>query len=497
MRMPSAQGTWSAVACCLALGLLLPACENAPATVLVLEASDLSPAVGDVILVSATVTRLGVPLEGAQVTWSATPADALDLAQATSTTDASGVTRVNAQVLQAGVIVVRAVCSGAAGTVSLTAVVVSGPRLTLALDDATIAVGGVTTARVTAIRDGVPQPGEVVSLAVSNWAAAALEPVSVTTSDDGSATATVTGLAPGAVDVLAVWSGVSATASLTVVQTLLPERVLVTSGPLGEILVADNKPNSTPVPLGFRDPRVPVGTQRGGPLILAMSADYWSAYVVDMTTLRETPFTPETIGLARASARAALAARITAAGDRVVWLRLQGGATQIVAAKLDGSDERVCLTASLADAPTSLALSPDDSLAAYTTVGGGVRVVPLTGGAPLELDLGGSAGPLALDWLSDADLVVAVSDYAGTRRPALIRVPVNGSPGGLLFDGGGGLRSVPSSVAVDREGNVIFDEFDPTGAQSEIYRVDAPFYAARVSIVARDISDARPVLTCF
>lgn len=476
--------------------LWMSACDVRPSVVVALSASNPAPVVGDAFTVSATVTRNGVPLQGRTVGWSAAPDGALQLEQATSQTDDAGVARVTAKAQAAGEITVAATVGGVTQTLVLTAAAADGPRLLLSLDPALVSVGGTAVASVALTVDGVPQEGQAINLAVSDPGVAALDPVSVVTDADGAATATLTGLAPGSVQVLAVWSGRSVSADFTVAAPPLPEYVFTTSGPLGEILLMENQPSSTPDDPGFDDKRIPVGTQRGGSLILAVDASFTNAYVIDMRTRAETPFTPDNFNLVSANPRAALASGITADGERVVWLRRQAAATQIVSARPNGANARVLLEASLASAPTSMALSPNGLEVAYTTVGGEVRLLAETGDSR-ALELGDSTGPLALDWLDQDTLVVAVTKYDGSARPGLLSVPASGAAPLLLFNDGAGLRSAPSAVCVDGVGNVIYDELDATGSQSDIVRLDAPDYSDRTVLAGSDVSEMRPVLTRF
>jgi len=476
--------------------LWMPACDVHTSVTVVLSASNPAPVVGDAFTVSATATRNGVPLQGRTVGWSAAPDGALQLQQTTSQTDDAGVARVTARAQAAGEITVAATVGNVTQTLVLTAAAADGPRLRLSLDPASVSVGATAAASVVLTVDGVPQEGQAINLAVSDPSVVALEPVSVVTDADGAAAATLTGLAAGSVQVLAVWNGRSVSADFTVAAPPLPEYVFTTSGPLGEILLMANQPSSTPGDPGFDDKRIPVGTQRDGSLILAVDASFVNAYVIDMRTRAETPFTPDNFSLVSASPRAALASGVTADGERVVWLRRQAAGTQIVSARLNGANARVLLEASLASAPTSMALSPNGLEVAYTTMGGEVRLLLETGNSR-ALELGDSTGPLALDWLEEDTLVVAVNNYNGSARPGLLSVPASGAAPWLLFNDGTGLRSAPSAVCVDGAGNVIYDELDATGSQSNIVRLDAPGYSARTVLAGGDASEMRPVLTRF
>ncbi len=297
--------------------LWMPACDVHTSVTVVLSASNPAPVVGDAFTVSATVTRNGVPLQGRTVGWSAAPDGALQLQQTTSQTDDAGVARVTARAQARGD---HRGCDGGQchQTLVLTAAAADGPRLRLSLDPASVSVGATAVASVVLTVDGVPQEGQAINLAVSDPSVVALEPVSVVTDADGAAAATLTGLAAGSVQVLAVWNGRSVSADFTVAAPPLPEYVFTTSGPLGEILLMANQPSSTPGDPGFDDKRIPVGTQRDGSLILAVDASFVNAYVIDMRTRAETPFTPDNFSLVSASPRAALASGVTADGERVV-----------------------------------------------------------------------------------------------------------------------------------------------------------------------------------
>ncbi|MBD3177051.1 MAG: hypothetical protein GF320_17895 [Armatimonadia bacterium] len=481
----------------LTLGLLLPACETTATFKLELAATSTTPEVGDSVTVTVTVTRAEVPQANANVSWSAQPSSAASFSESTSTTNANGVAQVSVQILQEGSISVTATAGGTSQSVTLTATAAVGPRITLALSEDPVTVGDTSVATVSVTRDGVAQAGETVSLALSDPTVAQLDATTLTTDANGLATATLTGLVLGNTQVTAVWSGLSASTIFTVSTSTLPERLFVLSGIVGEVRVTDNRPGSAARAPGFTDIRFPFGVQRGGSLILATDANFNDAFVIDMTDLSESPFRPATLNLASTSPREELVGAITRAGDRVIWLRRQGSDTQIVAADLDGSDEQVLLSVTTAAAPTAMALSPDDTMVAYTTVGGEVRVLDVAGGTPRVLDLAQSTAPTGLDWLGMDTLAVAVSQYRSTGAAALLRVPVSGASASLLFRGSNGLISAPSAVAVDAKLNVIFDELDPTGSQSEIYRLDAPDYDERVTVLGRDTTDVRPALSRF
>lgn len=359
----------------------------------------------------------------------------------------------------------------------------------LALAQPSIAVGETTTATATVTEDGTASPGQTVTFSSSNTAVATVSPATDATDAAGRAQVTVNAVGAGTTTITATANGVSDTADLTVASAPVA-RVAFWNITDAQFQVAENAPGASPENLDLGGIYFLFGAQRNGSLVFLTEAGYANPQVRDLATGVSTDFSPAVFSMWNGGIGVRLAA-ITSDGQQVVWIRSMGATREIVRANIDGSDAVVLVSSAVpALSPARVAISPNDSEVAYITAADSVRRVSMAGGASVLLNLNGSTGATALDWRDDNTLVVACANALGTGTHGLITLPRDVSPASILFnDGGVGLRSTPVGVAVDPDGNILFDELDVSLTQHEIYRVDPPGLGGRIGIVTRPEND--------
>jgi|GEM_PF-1025907 hypothetical protein len=367
---------------------------------------------------------------------------------------------------------------GAITTVAMTLGVVS------------LVAGGNTTATAAVKVDGADAAGVSVAFTSSDPAVATVSAATDTTDAAGQAEVTVNAVGAGPVVITATANAVSDTANLTVTATPV-SRVAFWNATDLQFQIVDNEAGATPVNLDLGGVYFLFGAQRHGHLVFVTQAGYVNPQIRDLATGASTDFEPTNFSMWAGGIGFKLA-DISSDGQSVVWIRLTGGNRQIVRADVDGSNEVVLVSSAVpALMPARVAISPDGTEVGYITSTGTVRRISTAGGASVFLNLNGSTGAVSIDWRDDDNLVVGCANALGTGSQGIITVPRDVSPASILFnDGGTGLRSVPASVAIDPDGNILFDEVDAGLSQREIYRVDPPGLAARIGIVTRSQNDA-------
>jgi hypothetical protein len=414
---------------------------------------------------------------------------------ASGTTNASGQATVTITAVAAGTTTITATSGGTSQTATLTVTAGGGttPTVALALGSSTITAGNTTTATATVTLSGVAQTGETVSFTSSDTGVATITATG-TTDGSGEAQVTITAVAAGTTTITATSGGASATATLTV-QAAASSRVLFWNATDTQFQEAVNTTGSTAQNLNLGGIFIVYGAQQNGTHIFMTNAGFppANAQIRNLATGTNTAFSPSALDLFTGFVVGAEVAAISPDGSTVVWIRQSGGNRQLVRADLDGANEQVLVNSGAAATnPFRCAISTDGTNVAYVTDLGTVSRIAITGGAPVALNLNGSLGATALEWRNASSLAVSVDNALGTGTRGIINVPANGDPASILFnDGGTGLRSTPTSVAVDSTGRILFDELDAGGTQREIYRVDPPGLGARVNIVTRAQDDSQ------
>ncbi len=375
----------------------------------------------------------------------------------------------------------------------------------LALTASIVQAGYTTTATATVTQNGSPVSGQSVAFLSANTAVASVSPAAATTNASGVASATVTALSAGLADITASVSGGSSD-TLTVTVTPGPsttEYVIFGNRTQSEITQAENTAGGGTIAAAnvgggsvFPNTRDLLGVQTGGTLALLVNQATGEAWIRDLNTGAETTFAPAgftpQVGWATGA--------INAAGTRVYWLQQDGAGAQIWAADADGSNVTTVYSQPTPDDPTTIVLSPDGMMLGFITQNGEVRMVAVTGGTPTLFDLGTGYAPEAVAWLDNVTLALAVRDgQNGTvaHEPAIMRAFVSGAPAQILYDNSGaGLASTPAGVAVDRNGNILFDQEAGSG-NHDILRLDATAYTTTTAIVSRAEDDAQPLIVAW
>ncbi len=463
-----------------------------PTIAVALALAQASVEAGNATTATATVTDGGVASPGQTVTF-ASSNTAVATVAANAVTNASGQATVTVTAVAAGTTTISATSGGVTNSATLTVTSGGGGGTTtvaLTLGAANLVAGQNTTATAAVQLDGADAAGVSVAFTSSDPAVATVSAANDTTDAAGQAQVTVNTVGAGTATITATANAVSDTADLTV--TAAPvSRVAFWNATDLQFQMAENEAGAVPENLDLGGIYFLFGAQRHGSLAFVTQAGYMNPQIRNLATGVSTDFEPTTFSMWAGGIGFKLA-DISSDGQSVVWIRSTGGNRQIVRADIDGANEVVLVSSAVpALMPSRIAISPDGSEVGYITSTGTVRRISMAGGASVFLNLSGSMGATAIDWRDNDNLVVGCNNALGTGNPGLITVPRDVSPASILFnDGGAGLRVTPASVAVDPDGNILYDEFDAGLTQREIYRVDPPGLAARIGIVTRSQNDA-------
>ncbi|MBD3178016.1 MAG: hypothetical protein GF320_22815 [Armatimonadia bacterium] len=500
MRSPRIFAVLAVAALALSLGMVVGCAPGGGGTTTLAVALSLgqsSVTVGNTTTATATITAGGTPSSGETVNFSSSDTSVATVT-ASDTTDASGEATATVTAVAAGTATITATSGGTSDTTTVTVTAAGTTNVSISLGTTTVTAGGSTPATATVQLNGSAQQGETVTFSSSDTGVATLSSTSATTDASGQAQVTVNAVAAGTADITATSGGSSATEGLTV-QAAAVSQALFFNDTATQFEIVENTTGATPTTVDLGGIFVVWGAQRNGSHVFLTNASRMDPQIRDMATGTNTAFSPTNFSLFSASVGSEVAA-ISPNGQTVVWIRQTGGSRQIVRADADGSNEQVLVDGGglAAESAKRVSISPDGNSVGYVTDATTVRRIPITGGTSVLLNLNGSAGADALDWLDNDNLVVSVSAALTTGLPGLIRVPANGDPASILFnDAGTGLRSPPFSVTVDSQDRVFFDEADASVTQTEIYRVDPDGAGTRTGIVTRAADDRHVYLLEF
>jgi hypothetical protein len=379
----------------------------------------------------------------------------------------------------------------------------SSTAVSLGLSVSEIAVGDTCRANVTVTDSGAPMPGVTVIFDVSPSTVATMSAATATADSTGHASIAITGVAPGTAHVQALAHGrASEVRTLTVLGPAVPEHVLFLGGADASYQVVPNAAgNTTPTAAPLGGARWVMGAQRAGSLVLAIPNDVAAdtAWVRDLHTGTEAEF-----GYANFRPLVPLlgprTAAINSSGTELWWIQSVAGSTQVLHSNVDGSEASVTFASptSAEGRPLSLVLTPDDSTLAFTTADKRLYRISASGAGVTEMSLGGSAEPTAIWWLDNTTLLVAVRYLSTTELPGIVRLTTSGAAPEIVYDNGGaGMRSAPFTLTTDWQSNILFDEHDASGTNTDIYRLAAPGYATEEAILARTEVDGYPTIVNY
>jgi hypothetical protein len=309
----------------------------------------------------------------------------------------------------------------------------------------------------------------------------------------GHAQITVTAVALGNVGIQATAGTATHTATLSIQKT---EYVMFLNQETSTGNVVPATPGATDVQqlsLGGGDTwptaREPLGPQRDGSLLLVTDGNHDQGWIRNIQ-----PPGSDVPGFAPASfvpSAGWQAGAIAPSGSPIVWVRQGVVAGDIIVSEANGATRNVLFEpAVFGMGATMIAMSPDALRIAFRSEDGDLYTIPIGGGDPTQLTVTPAYAPRVFQWIDNDTLAVSVADTdANTPEGTSGIVRVSRTPGTapvvLVTD----LPSTPEGIGIDRAGNIIFDTTNDVRLDRDIYRLNAPGYTTRVSILDRPADD--------
>jgi len=374
--------------------------------------------------------------------------------------------------------------------------------VTVTLGRTSVAVGGTTSVVVQVTRNGAAASGVTVTISLGTPAVASLDPATGQTNAQGQIGSFITGEQAGTTTVTATALATTSGARTLTVTAPSPERLVFQDQTTSVTTVAANQAGGGTIAeadigggVGL-DARELLGVQRDGDLALVADMAHGNGWIRDLQdrtdayTFAPDNFTPNAFWGSAA---------IAEDGDIVYWMRQSGLHSEVARAALNGANAETVYT-NEAGFPAFFALSQDGTTLAIVTEDDTVVVLTVEPqiGTPTAVVTDGFSTLRAVAWLDATHLVLSARDQGADERPCILRAGTTGGAPQVLFDDdGAGLRTTPEGLAVDRDGNILYDEQSGGGADHNIYRLDAPGRDTRVAIVARDDDDIAPMVVAW